>query len=151
VDSILPGILFYILLLILSSYLLNRRKVDKSIPLVYTLRQKIIRIVSAGFVVFTIVLLSKLLSPYWGGLIAIYPIAFSIMLVIVHNQYGTNDLFAVSQKIPLGSLSLFAYMLTAFLTFHVYGFIIGTLISYLISIIVTLLIIYIQNKLNKTT
>jgi len=150
ITSLLFGSIFYLFLVIVSHKLLHLKNFYKPVSIKYTSKQRLIRMISAGFVLLIVVLFAKILGPVWGGVLALFPIAFSIMMVIIHYQYGVTALFPSMQKAPLGSFSLFFYAITAMLVFPSVGFIIGTIISYLVSIIVTIILVYIQKIINKT-
>ena len=140
------GVLGYLLLILITHLLLQRKNYEKPVTFTYTLSQKIVRATFVGFIVFLVVLLGKLLNPFWGGMFAVFPAAFSSLLMILHWYYDPKSLFPTIQKVALGSLSLFAYAITAMLVFPQFGIIIGTLFAYAVSLVVTLLLIKFQPK-----
>lgn len=138
------GVAGYFFLILVAHLLLQRKNYDKPVTLTYTFDQKIGRATFVGFIVFLVVLLGKILSPFWGGMFAMFPAAFSSLLMILHWYYGPKSLFPTMQKVAIGSLSLFTYAITTMFVFPEYGFIIGTLFAYAVSLVVTLLMMKFQ-------
>jgi len=141
------GVFGFFFLISVSYFLLNRKSYKKSPALKYSKSQKMIRTFCMCFVVFLGVLLSKVLNPFWGGLMAMLPIGFSSILLVIHINYGFENLYPIMRKVPIGSLSLFSYVITAMLTFSEYGYIWGTVLSYLSSLIVTLFLMFVGGKI----
>lgn len=144
INNLAVGVGGYGLLIFIAHRLLQRKNYDKPVTLTYTLGQKIGRATFVGFIILLVVLLGKVLNPFWGGMFAMFPAVFSSLLMILHWYYGPKSLFPIIQKVALGSLSLFSYAITAMVVFPIYGFVIGTLISYVVSLIVTLLLMRFQ-------
>lgn len=142
------GIIGYFLIIAIAHLLLKRKNYDKPTTLTYTFGQKISRAIFVGFIIFLVVFFGKTFGPFWGGLFSMFPAAFSSLMMIIHWYYGPKSLFPTMQKVAIGSLSLFAYAITAMLVFPYYGFIIGTFWAYAISLLVTLLLIKFQPKTN---
>lgn len=140
------GVAGYALLILVAHFLLKRKNYDKPVTLTYTFGQKIGRAIFVGFIVFLVVLLGKILNPFWGGMFTMFPAAFSSLLMILHWCYGPKSLFPTLQKMPVGSFSIFAYAITTMFVFPKYGFILGTFFAYLMSLIVTLLLMKFQPK-----
>lgn len=140
------GVAGYAFLILVTHLLLKRKNYDKPVTLTYTFGQKIGRATFAGFIVFLVVLLGKMLSPFWGGMFAMFPAAYSSLLMILHWYYGPKSLFPTMQKVAVGSLSIFAYAITTMFVFPTFGFIIGTLFAYAVSLVVTLLLMKFQPK-----
>lgn len=146
INRLAVGVAGYTLLILIAHLLLKRKNYEKPVTLTYTTGQKISRATFVGFIVFLVVLLGKLLNPFWGGMFAMFPAAFSSLLMILHWYYDPKSLFPTMQKVALGSLSLFAYAITTMLVFPQFGFIIGTLFAYAVSLVVTLLLMKFQPK-----
>lgn len=146
INSLVVGVAGYAILILIGHLLLQRKNYDKPATLTYTFGQKIDRAAFVGFIVFLVVLLGKTLSPFWGGMFAMFPAAFSSLLMILHWHYGPKSLFPTMQKVAIGSLSIFAYAIMVMLVFPPFGFILGTLFSYGVSVIVTLLLMKLQAK-----
>ncbi len=140
------GIFGYFCLIVLSHFLLNKKTYKKSPSLKYSRFQKFVRTFCMGFVITLAVFLSKILNPFWGGLMAMLPIGFSSILLIIHKNYGVEDLYPIMQKVPIGSLSLFSYVLVVMFTFPEVGYVWGTFLAYLSSLMVTLFLIKIRGK-----
>ena len=127
--------------------ILKRKIYDKPVAIQYTSIQKVLRATFVGFMIFLIVLLSKILNPFWGGMFSMFPAAFSSVILIIHWHYGIKGLFPTMQKAAIGSLSLFGYAISVMFLFPKYGYIFGTLFAYLVSFIITLFLIKIQTKI----
>ncbi len=140
------GVAGYTLLVLGAHFLLQRKNYKKPVTLTYTFDQKICRAIFVGFIVFLVVLLGKILSPFWGGMFTMFPATFSSLMMILHWYYGPKSLFPTIQKVALGSLSIFAYTITVMFAFPAYGFIIGTFFAYTVSLVVTLLLMNFQPK-----
>ena len=132
----------------LSSYSLSqeklefhRKKYEKPVTFTYTLSQKLGRTAFVGLILVLVVFLGKTVSPFWGGILAMFPAAFSSVIMILHYYYGPKSLFPIMRNVALGSLSLFAYAITVMVVFPFFGFIVGTLIAYAVSVAVTLMLI----------
>ncbi len=146
INSLAVGVAGYAFLILIAHLLLQRKNYEKLVTLNYTLGQKVGRATFVGFIVFLVVLLGKLLNPFWGGMFAMFPAAFSSLLMILHWYYDPKILFPTMQKVAVGSLSLFAYAITTMSVFPKFSFIIGTLFAYAVSLVVTLLLMKFQSK-----
>jgi hypothetical protein len=146
-NNLVVGILGYILLIFIAHLILKRKNYAKPVALKYTNIQKILRATFVGFIVFLVVLLSKILNPFWGGMFSMFPAAFSSVIIIIHWHYGIKSLFPIMQKAAIGSISLFGYAIIAMFVFPKFGYIFGTLFAYLVSLIITLFLIKIQTKI----
>ena len=146
INSLTIGVIGYAVLVLIAHVSLRRKDYQKPVSLTYTLGQKIGRATFVGLIVFLVVLLGKILNPFWGGMFTMFPAAFSSLLMILHWYYDPKSLFPAMQKVAVGSLSLFAYAITTMLVFPKYGFIIGTLLAYLVSLVVALLLMRFQPK-----
>lgn len=140
-NHLLIGIIIYTLLAVMAHFLLQRKSQQKSIALTYTAGQKIARIAYAGCIVFLVTLFGKMLGPFWGGIFTMFPAAFSSLMMILHWYYGPQNLFPTMQRVAVGSLSLFTYVITAMLTFPAYGFVAGTAVAYTVSLATTILLL----------
>lgn len=140
------GVAGYAILILIAHLLLQRKNYDKPVTLIYTFGQIIGRATFVGFIIFLVVLLGKVLSPFWGGMFAMFPAAFSSLLMILHWYYGPKSLFPTMQKVAVGSLSIFAYAITTMFVFPTFGFVIGTLFAYIVSLVVTFLLMEFQPK-----
>lgn len=146
-NNLTLGILGYIILIVVAHLVLKRKNYAQPVALKYTNIQKILRATFVGFIVFLVVLLGKILNPFWGGMFSMFPAAFSSVIVIIHWHYGVKSLFPTMQKAAIGSISLFGYAIVAMFVFPKFGYVLGTLFSYLVSLIITLSLIKIQTKI----
>lgn len=139
-NILIVGVIGYFLLILITHILLQRKHYEKPISLKYTIGQKIGRAIFVGFIIVLIVFFGKTLSPFWGGMFAMFPAAFSSLMMIIHWYYGPKSLFPTMQKAAIGSISIFVYVITVMFVFPTIGFIAGTLFAYGLSLIVTLLL-----------
>ena len=147
INHYLLAILVYILFVTLAHWILTRKTYNKTITLTYTVGQKIGRAAFVGFVMSLVVVLGKVLNPFWGGMFTMFPATFSSVLIIIHWYYGVNSLFPILRKVAVGSLSAFTYVNIVKFTFPEFGFIWGTIVAFLVSIIISLFLIkYIQSS-----
>jgi len=87
-----------------------------------------------------VVFLGEFTSPFWGGVLAIFPAALISSLLVIHWIYGYESLFAMTRKLPIGSLSIFIYVISVMLIFPIVGFVWGTLLSLLVSLLTSYLL-----------
>ncbi len=145
-NNLAIGLIGYTLIMLMAHVLLNRKRYEKPASLTYTYWQKIGRAFFVGFIVFIAVLLGKILNPFWGGMFAMFPAAYTSLILILHWYYGPKILFPTMQKVAIGSLSLCAYVLVVLVTFPIYGFIFGTIIAYIVSAALSSVLIMLQSK-----
>ncbi len=129
-------------LIMVAHLILNRNKLQQEISRPrYTVFQIAFRAVFMGTIIATVVLLGKLLNPFWGGVFTMYPAATFAALVTFHFYYQPNQLFHFMRKAPIGSIALFLYTISAMLLFPRFGIVLGTMMSYGISLTVPVLLI----------
>lgn len=133
------GIIGFFTLITLSHFILNRKESTNTIPKPnYSNVQIVIRAVFTGTVIAVVVLLGKMLGPFWGGVFTMYPAATLASLMIFHFYYPPSQLRYFMKKVPLGSLSLLLYTIAVMLLFPVLGINLGTLFAYLLSLVYSL-------------
>ncbi|MCK5776701.1 MAG: hypothetical protein KAH25_11015, partial [Bacteroidales bacterium] len=147
--NMLFGIIGYILLAIIGHILLNRKKSTKVQAHSYTIWQIVARAVFVGLLVSVVVFLGEISNPFWGGVLAIYPAALSASLIVIHWHYGHENLFELCRKIPLGSLSIFVYVIVVMIVFPIYGFVLGTAIALISSLLTSLFLSFISKFSKK--
>jgi uncharacterized membrane protein (GlpM family) len=128
----------------ISFYITTLNNTERTHALTYTTSQKIWRAIIVGLVIMSVIFFSKILNPFWGGMLTLFPAAFCSMLSIFHWKYNADELFPIVKKIPIGSFSMIAYLLGVMYSFPIFGFIIGTIIAYICSLCVTLTLLKIQ-------
>lgn len=141
------GILGYLLLAGLANFLIHLRKYPRPRVLTYSFGQKIGRAAFVGLVITAVVFLAKTLNLFWGGVLAMFPAAFSSSIVVLHWYYDSKGLFTAVQKAPVGTLSVLAYSLAAMVSFPAFGIIGGTAFSYLASLAVAMGLLKVQGLL----
>lgn len=130
------GIAGYFLLAMLAHYLLNREHSDTTIQRsAFTRRQIMLRACFVGSILALVVILGKTLSPFWGGVVTMFPAVTFSSLMILHYYYEPERLSFFMRRAPVGSLSLFVYAITAMLLFPRLGVLKGTLGSYTMSLL----------------
>lgn len=139
-NDLLIGLIGYIFLVALSHLLLNRKHYKKPLAQSYTLIQKIGRSVFAGFIIVLVLVFGKILNPFLGGLVAVFPTAFVSSLLILHKYYKPKELLPTFRRVPLGTITLLVYSIIVMITFPELGIILGTIISYVASLVVSLLL-----------
>ena len=113
----------------------------------YTFLQKLTRVCTSGALVAFAVLTSKLLGPFWGGIVSAFPVAILSSLLILHWHHNGYFLQQVSRTIPVGFSSLVIFALATMYTFPLLGAIGGTIASYVItSCFILLLVQVLQRK-----
>jgi hypothetical protein len=132
------GILGYLILLVIAQIILEKKKYEKVLPIKYTQKEKIGRAIFIGFILVIIAVFSKIINPFWGSIFSVFPAGVGSLLMIFHWNYSPNNLIPLVQKLPIGSLLIFIYVLAVLYFFPIIGPIIGTVISYGISLILYL-------------
>ncbi len=134
-DNILISLAVFTVLAFLSQLILNRGsakyKQDQTIH--YTWLEQLTRAMFAGLMVATTVFLAKILGPFWGGIMSVFPAAFLSAIVIIHHYYNHEALFTFFKSAPLGTTTLIIYAVVAEYSFPAFGAIWGTLICIIIS------------------
>ncbi|HEV7702055.1 MAG TPA: hypothetical protein VGO63_01250 [Candidatus Paceibacterota bacterium] len=130
--------------ILISHFILNKNQVDKAIAISYTTTQKIGRAIFAGLVIATVVFLGKTLGTFWGGIFSAFPAAASSSFILIHWYYGPSNLFPTIQRLPIGTLVIPVFALSAMFFFPLVGFIIGTFISLIISFVASFLLFKIR-------
>lgn len=150
-QNVIWGSLGYAFFTIISHLILHQ-KAPKTTILhhQYSFLQILIRAAFTGSVIATVVILGKVLNPFWGGIFTMYPAVTFASLMIFHYYYSTPQLFHFMKKAPWGgSISLYAYTIAAMLLFPSYGLWLGTLGAYLIALSASLLLIFILKVLKN--
>ncbi len=125
---------------------LGTKKAINGSRLTYSLIQKLIRAIFAGVIIALAVLLSKKAGIFWGGIFSVFPAAFLSTLIIYHWHYDSEFLFQISKKIPIGSLILFSFIISAKYIFPQFDTYVGTGLSYLASIGCLIILVTVQGQ-----
>ncbi|MBN1638910.1 MAG: hypothetical protein JW866_08075 [Ignavibacteriales bacterium] len=142
INDLWLGIIGYFILITIAHILLNRKEYPRPKTQKYSMFQKLSRAAFVGFFIVIVVWFGKTLSPFWGGVLAMYPVAFSSSLMVLHWYYEPTALFPTMQKIPIGSISIFVYNITVMLLFPHIGFIWGTLAGYVTSLLTSFILAF---------
>lgn len=91
----------------------------------------LVRAIFGGSVIALCVILTRLLSPLWGGLFATFPAVYLSTLNIITFSQGAAMLDTIGRTIPLGTLFLLGYALLAAYFLH-FGLLSGLGLAYII-------------------
>lgn len=132
------GIIGYLLLIVIAGRLFAGIKTDAGTEkIAYTKTSILLRAVFVGLIVSLVVIAGKLINPFWGGIVTMYPAATLSTLMILSIYYEPAQLYRFYRKAPLGSLSLFAYCMSVMCLYPRLGLVYGTVCAYLVSIAVS--------------
>lgn len=150
-SNLLIGIIGFFIIISLTHFILKRKQYELTLARpIYTKMQIAIRAIFTGSIIATVVLLGKILHPFWGGIFTMFPAATFATLIILHFYYDPKQLFYFVQNVPLGSVSLFVYAISVMVLFPKIGVWTGTFVSYCISLMCSLLLIKYKNRQYKT-
>lgn len=141
----------YIVVLSLTAYLLyyrQRRQSPKALTTTTgpTGMNIALRALFGGLIICSSVILSKVLTPLWGGVFSVFPATYLSTFNIIYMNVGKKHLLAVGKTIPEGSVFFLIYVILAYFLFA-FGILWGTILAELITI--TLIIIF--AKLRRLT
>ncbi len=128
----LQGGIIYSILTILLFFYLEKFQDYKYLPKSnkkFTITQIIVRAIFAGSIVALIVVLSKVLNPFWVGIFSAFPaVLLASMVILVINQ---SIAFAEStgKLLILSSSNIVVYAFVVFIAYPTIGIIWGTLIA----------------------
>lgn len=112
------------------------RIMSEAITTPFTRGEVLGRSLFGGSVVALAVLLSKLLSPFWGGILSSFPGVFLTTLIIFHKKHDSDFLFRTFHNIPAGMFVTVFFTATAAYTFPAFGLIGGFILAYAVAITV---------------
>lgn len=141
-NHLLINILVYFCITILAFILLEKFIKIPSMPKSdkkYSTIQIIIRMIFAGAVVATVIVISKFFSPFIVGIFSTFPaVLLSSMVILALNQ---NKQFAqaTGKIMVLSSTNIVVYSISVYFTFPLLGLVTGTIISFIIAVIWVLL------------
>jgi len=104
------------------------------------------RIIIAGGVITSASLLSYFLSPFWGGIFAVFPAAYISSFNFIYFSKGIENIREVILRVPEGCL-LFLIYSAAFWIIESSNIFIKISIAYLLTVLIGGLIIYSINKI----
>ena len=150
INNLLLGTIGYILFTLLAHYLLNKpSRTYDPVSVSYSRLQIALRALFMGTVIAMVVLMGKLLGPFWGGIFTMYPAVTFVALTTFQYYYPADQLYSFFKRAPLGSTTLFLYAISSMLLFPPLGTVVGTVISYLISLVYSLALIRFQKRYVK--
>ncbi|OGH73416.1 MAG: hypothetical protein A3C90_03920 [Candidatus Magasanikbacteria bacterium RIFCSPHIGHO2_02_FULL_51_14] len=112
------------------------RVISEAIKMPFTRGEVLTRALFGGSIVALAVLLSKLLSPFWGGILSSFPGVFLTTLIILHRKHNSDFLFRTFHNIPAGMFVTVFFTTAAAYTFPAFGLTGGFLLAYLVAIVV---------------
>lgn len=154
-DNFLISLIAYVLIFIISYYLLEKRlKIPFTgrIKTKYKALQILARAMSGGTIVAFAVLMSKVGGPIFGGIFSAFPAVFISILIITYKSRGMN--FSISMTKPLmksGMLTVVAYGISVRYLYPSLGLILGTFGAYLISLMIALFLYILSIKMFPVT
>jgi hypothetical protein len=137
-SNLTAGIAGYLLFALIAHFLLIRKISFQVKRHQYSFKQIIGRGLFIGFIIAVVIFLGETANPFWGGIMAMYPAAVSSSIIVFHWNYNTEYLFTVFRNVPLGSLSIFLFAISAMIIFPYTGYIWGTLLALVPSLIFSL-------------
>jgi len=142
VDNFGLSLVIYVLLILVTQFILSKLSVKLGATQVfrYSIGQKIFRIVFSGFIIALTVYLGKVLGPFWGGVMAMFPAAYFSGIIVIHMSNSTNKLIEVFAKSALGSITLIVYAACSHFFFPAIGPYLGTLAAFTLSALCSYLI-----------
>ncbi len=141
-SNFIIGTSFYFFCLIISQKFLNKyNSLPKPKMPQYTNKQKIFRALFVGLVISLVVFLAKVSGPFTASIFTMFPAAFSSTLMVLHKQYKASNLLPIARTIPIGSLSIYVFVIASIYTYPMFGIFGGTLASYFVSLIFFLILI----------
>jgi len=129
----------YIVVLFLTAYLLyyrQRRQPPKALTRTSVPKgvNTVLRALFGGLIICSSVILSKVLTPLWGGVFSVFPATYLSTFNIIYMNAGKEHLLAVGKTIPEGSVFFLIYVILAYYLFA-FGILWGTVLAELITII----------------
>ncbi len=105
----------------------------------------IFRVVFAGGIISTAVLIANILGPLWGGLFASFPAIFSSSLILLSRKHGFEFTASVARSMVTGSLASIMFPFGFYILGPTFGLIGGLLLAYGISLI-TSVVVYLLDR-----
>ena len=143
-DSFLISLIGFVVLVVLSYYILEKRysfpsespKYTK-----YTLPLLAIRGILSGSIIAFAVLIAKLSGPLVGGMFSAFPAVMLSTMIITYYSHGTNFSLAVLKIITVsGPINVVAYAIAVRYLYGSVGLFWGTVLSFIVSLISSFLI-----------
>ncbi len=114
----------------------------------YSVGQIIFRTAFGGFIVATIVVISKYSNPFFTGIFSTFPAMLLSTLIILSINQGREFAMATGKVLVLSLTNIIVYALLVKLTYPTIGVTLGTIISYLGSGIWILLLHPLVKRMN---
>lgn len=139
---------------LLAAIILVRKFPDqkiKSIPI--TSATLLARGIICGGIIGLSVVLSKLLGPLWGGLMAGFPALFSSTIIILLRAHGISFASSVAKRMPYGNGTSLVFVLGFYFLVPRLGMLWGTSVAYGLSVVTAAILYFVvfpyQQKLKK--
>ena len=143
-DSFLISLIGFVVLVVLSYYILEKRysfpsespKYTK-----YTLPLLAIRGILSGSIIAFAVLMAKIAGPLVGGMFSAFPAVMLSTMIITYYSHGTNFSLAVLKIITVsGPINVVAYAIAVRYLYGSVGLFWGTVLSFIVSLISSFLV-----------
>ena|SRR3989338_3220305 len=133
--NIYSAFMFSFLFFVPIFILLKKIKPEKT-KIKSNLKNNLFRFIMVGTIVSLIVLISKLISPFWGGIFSAFPAMYLSTFYIAFRDYEPEFCKAIAANMIYAFLGFMSYSASIFFLYPLYGIVTGTIISYLIYFIV---------------
>ena len=120
---------------VIIAHLVFRRLAKDAAPvrMHFTTTDIVLRSCCAGGIIATVVLLSKTLGVFWGGMFSAFPAANLSSMLILHRSRGAHSLSGIVRNMPIGAISPLIFLFAAAAAFPAFGTVGGTVAAFLIS------------------
>ncbi len=147
--SLLVGIAIYLLFVIAINFLLKRKKALKAEAHHYGRKSLLIRALFVGTLISLVSLLAETMDPFWAGVIAMFPAGLASSMIVIHWNNDPRFLASMVRMVPVGSITVAVYALSAMLAFPATGIYWGTLISLIASLITASSLAVIESRIAR--
>ncbi len=147
--SLLVGIMIYLLFVLAINFLLKRMKVQKTEAHHYGRKSLLIRALFVGTLISLVSLLAETMNPFWAGVIAMFPAGLASSMIVIHWNNDPRFLVSMVRMVPVGSITIAVYALSAMLAFPATGIYWGTLISLIASLITASSLAAIESRIAR--
>ena len=143
INNILLSISIGIIYLVTAIFMVRKYPDQKIKSTRITPTILLVRGVMSGTIIGLAVILSKVLGPLWGGLMAGFPALFSSSIIILLIAHGIGFASSVAKRIPYGNVTSTVFAIGFYYLVPHYGMFIGTVIAYCLAIITAVFIYFV--------
>lgn len=124
----------------------------KNMPI--TTSSLLMRGVISGGIIGLAVVLSKVLGPLWGGLMAGFPALFSSTVIILLRAHGIGFASSVAKRMPYGNITSTVFAVAFYYLVPLNGMVLGTTIAYCLAVLTAVILYFVvfpyQQRLGQT-